>query len=247
MLRNIQLPSRAHSGPNSFRGRVGQAVAAPSRSGCATRKSTKMMPIGVPQVPYRSPKGDGWLWIDLWNCLYRERIIFLSNAVDEELGNQLVATMLYLDSENKKDMSIYINCSGGDVVPCLAIHDTMRFIKSDVATVGFGGAMGMSGFLLAMGERGKRYCLPNTRIMLHHPAGGARGQASDIHRESKELMRIRRYVTTLLAEQSGKVDYERFFYEISRARYYSAEEAQETGLIDTVVRPRNASAKAGYA
>ena len=163
-----------------------------------------MMPIGVPRVPYRTPREGGWQWVDIWNCLYRERIIFLSKAVDDELGNQLVATMLYLDSENKKDMSLYINCSGGDVsgpgagaaegwlavalvvarrpgrrlhyerhtgcahrppcclpspsaalqvVPCLAIHDTMRHVKSDVATVGFGGCMGMSGFLLAVGKK----------------------------------------------------------------------------------------------
>lgn len=176
------------------------------------------MPIGVPRVPYRTPKEGGWQWVDIWNCLvgllpvivnppvtsyisavckfhslatahavlqYRERIVFLGKAIDEETGNQLVATMLYLDSENKKDLNLYINCSGGDVsthmtgqmtmccctdllcciqrmvtscdhlqvVPCLALHDTMRHIKSDVVTVGFGGCMGMSGFLLAVGKK----------------------------------------------------------------------------------------------
>ncbi len=120
------------------------------------RQVTRMMPIGVPRVPYRTPKEGSWQWVDIWNCLYRERIIFLSKAVDDELGNQLVATMLYLDSENKKDMNLYINCSGGEVVPCLAIHDTMRHVKSDVGTVGFGGCMGMSGFLLAVGKKVRR-------------------------------------------------------------------------------------------
>jgi ATP-dependent Clp protease, protease subunit len=110
-----------------------------------------MMPIGVPRVPYRMPRSNLWTWVDIWNCLYRERIVFLSKAVDDELGNQLVATLLYLDSENKKDISVYMNASGGDVVPCLALHDTMKHIQSDVATVGFGGVMGMAGFLLACG------------------------------------------------------------------------------------------------
>lgn len=134
-----------------------RAASAPSSSGRgssgARRQVTRMMPIGVPRVPYRTPREGGWQWVDIWNCLYRERIIFLSKAVDDELGNQLVATMLYLDSENRKDINIYMNCSGGEVVPCMALHDTMRHIKSDVGTVGFGGVMGMSGFLLAVGAK----------------------------------------------------------------------------------------------
>jgi ATP-dependent Clp protease protease subunit len=113
---------------------------------------TRMMPIGVPRVPYRVGNGQS-VWVDIWNCLYRERIVFLSKPIDDELGNQLVATLLYLDSENKKDISMYMNVSGGAVVPALALHDTMKHIGSDCATVGFGGVMGMSGFLLAGGAR----------------------------------------------------------------------------------------------
>ena len=146
-----QAAQRAASRPSSSNSSSG------SGSLAARRQVTRMMPIGVPRVPYRTPRGEGWQWVDIWNCLYRERIIFLSKAVDEELGNQLVATMLYLDSENRKDINIYMNCSGGDVVPCLAIHDTMRHIKSDVGTVGFGGVMGMSGFLLAVGAKVGRF------------------------------------------------------------------------------------------
>jgi hypothetical protein len=142
-----QAAQRAVSGPSSS----GRGAAGPSSG--ARRQVTRMMPIGVPRVPYRTPREGGWQWVDIWNCLYRERIIFLSKAVDEELGNQLVATMLYLDSENRKDINLYMNCSGGDVVPCLALHDTMRHVKSDVGTVGFGGVMGMSGFLLAVGAK----------------------------------------------------------------------------------------------
>lgn len=114
------------------------------------KRDVAMMPVGVPRVPYRGPD-KRWHWVDIWNCLYRERIVFLNDAVGQQLGNQLVATLLYLDSENKKDIQVYINCEGGEVVPCLALHDTFKHIKSDVATVAFGGAMGMAGFLLACG------------------------------------------------------------------------------------------------
>lgn len=195
-----------------------------------------MMPIGVPRVPYRTPKEGSWQWVDIWNCLYRERIIFLSKPVDDELGNQLVATMLYLDSENKKDMNLYINCSGGEVVPCLALHDTMRHIGSDVSTVGFGGCMGMSGFLLAVGKKGKRYALQNTRIMVHHPSGVARGQASDMNREAKELLRIRDYMDSILAQACGK-PFDVVARDFSRNKYFDTKEAQEYGLIDQIVRP----------
>lgn len=204
------------------------------------RQVTKMMPIGVPRVPYRTPKEGTWQWVDIWNCLYRERIIFLSKPVDDELGNQLVATMLYLDSENKKDMNIYINCSGGEVVPCLAIHDTMRHIKSKVATVGFGGCMGMSGFLLAVGARGKRTVLENTRIMIHHPSGAARGQADDINREAKELLRIRDYMDGILSEATGQ-PFDRIARDFSRNMYFDADEAKQYGVIDNIVRPRRSA------
>ncbi|PSC70166.1 cullin 3 [Micractinium conductrix] len=221
---------------------VGRPAAATARSGgVATRRQvTRMMPIGVPRVPYRTPKEGMWQWVDIWNCLYRERIIFLSKPVDEELGNQLVATMLYLDSENKKDMNLYINCSGGEVVPSLAIHDTMRHIKSDVGTVGFGGCMGMSGFLLAVGKKGKRYALQNTRIMVHHPSGAARGQASDINREARELLRIRDYMDSILAQATGQ-PFEKVAQDFSRNKYFDTNEAQEYGLIDEVVRPRRSA------
>ncbi|KAL6766793.1 CLPR2A [Auxenochlorella protothecoides x Auxenochlorella symbiontica] len=196
--------------------------------------------IGVPRVPYRVPKQNQWLWVDIWNCLYRERIIFLSKAVDDELGNQLVATMLYLDSENKKDLNLYINCSGGEVMPCLALADTMRHIKSDVGTVGFGGAMGMPGFLLAVGKKGKRVVLQNTRIMLHHPSGVARGQASDINREAQELLKTRDYMNAVLAEATGQ-DFNTVARDFARNKYFDADEAKEYGLIDQVVKPKRKS------
>jgi Clp protease len=147
-----QLPGCEQSTDARFFASARKTVRAGSSGASGARKRlATMMPMGVPRVPYRNPKHNMWQWVDIWNCLYRERICFLSKAVDDELGNQLVATMLYLDSESKKDISIYINASGGDVVPCLALHDTMKHIKADVATVGFGGVMGMAGFILACG------------------------------------------------------------------------------------------------
>lgn len=205
------------------------------------KKVTKMMPIGVPRVPYRTPKESSWQWVDIWNCLYRERIIFLSKPVDEELGNQLVATMLYLDSESQKPLNLYINCSGGEVVPCLAIHDTMKHIRSDVGTVGFGGCMGMSGFLLAVGAKGRRNVLQNTHIMIHHPSGAARGQASDMNREAKELLRIRDYMDMILASATGQ-PFDKVAYDFSRNKYFDAKEALDYGVIDNIVKPARAQA-----
>lgn len=195
-----------------------------------------MNPVGVPRVPYRLPRTNYWAWVDIWNCLYRERIVFLSKAVDDELGNTLVATMLYLDSENKKDINMYINASGGDVVPCLALHDTMKHIGSDVATVGFGGVMGMSGFLLACGKKGKRYALQHTSIMLHHPTGVARGQASDVHNEGRELLRVRDYMDATLSVATGR-PFQSIQSDLERALYMSPQDAQEYGVIDRILQP----------
>lgn len=244
-----QMPCRAQqSHTQGFWQATQRALTAPAPSTSSSgtlatprRQVTRMMPIGVPRVPYRTPKEGSWQWVDIWNCLYRERIIFLSKPVDEELGNQLVATMLYLDSENKKDMNIYINCSGGEVVPCLAIHDTIRHVGSDVGTVGFGGCMGMSGFLLAVGCKGKRVVLQNTHIMIHHPSGTARGQASDINREARELLRIRDYMDTILAEATGQ-PFEKVAKDFSRNKYFDAKDALEYGIVDQIVKPRRGAA-----
>lgn len=133
-----------------------------------TRKVTKM-PVAVPRVPYRTPQEGNWQWVDLWNCLYRERIIFVGQGITAELGNQLVGTLLYLDSVSQKDLQMYINtCEGGQLVPSLALYDTMRHLKSDIVTVGFGGVMGMAAFLMASGTKGKRLSLSHTRQLYRH-------------------------------------------------------------------------------
>ncbi len=206
-------------------------------SGAATRRCVTMMPIGVPRVPYRTPAENSWQWVDIWNCLYRERIIFVSAAITEDTANQLIGTMLFLDSVNVKDVNLYINSLGGDIVPTLALHDTMKHMRSDVGTVGFGGAQAMAGFLLACGKKGKRAVLPNTHIMLHQPSGTARGQASDIHNEARELLRLRGYLSATLAKQTGRTP-EQTQKDLSRDIYFTPDEAVQYGLIDRVIYPR---------
>jgi len=207
-----------------------------------TRKVTKM-PVAVPRVPYRTPQEGNWQWVDLWNCLYRERIIFVGQGITAELGNQLVGTLLYLDSVSQKDLQMYINtCEGGQLVPSLALYDTMRHLKSDIVTVGFGGVMGMAAFLMASGTKGKRLSLSHTRIMMHLPSGSARGSSTDMWNETRELLRIRGYMLKCLETQTGKTQ-EQLLEDFSRNKYFTPEAAEEYGLIDQVLRPRRKAGK----
>lgn len=223
----------------SVRGHVERRAAKAGK--CSNRKlSATMMPVGVPRVPYRMRRENVWQWIDIWNCLYQERVIFIGKHIDDEMGNELVGTMLYLDSESPNTMSLYINCPGGDVVPTMSIKDTIAHMRSPTNTVAFGGALAMGGFLLACGTNGKRYSLPHTRIMLHHPSGAARGMASDMANEARELVRIRTHMNKILAEKTGQTE-ERIHKDLQRNYYFSPEEAQSYGVIDRVVHPRRRS------
>jgi ATP-dependent Clp protease protease subunit len=208
-------------------------------SGKGSRSVATMMPIGVPRVPYKTPNENSWQWVDIWNCLYRERIVWVGQQIDEELGNQLVATMLYLDSVDKggKDIYLYINTEGGDIVPTMAILDTMGHIKSDVGCVGFGSARAMGGMLLASGAKGKRAALPNTCIMLHHPAGVARGSASDIRNEGRELLKIRAKINKMVSRATGQPE-DKVNDDIRRDFHLTAEQAMDYGVIDKVLYKR---------
>ena len=210
-----------------------------ARNGRGARSVATMMPIGVPRVPYKTPNENSWQWVDIWNCLYRERIVWIGQTIDEELGNQLVATMLYLDSVDKsgKDIYLYINTEGGDIVPTMAILDTMKHIKSDVGCVAFGSARAMGGMLLACGTKGKRAALPNTCVMLHHPAGAARGQASDINNEGRELLKIRAKINQMVADATGK-SVEQVHNDIRRDFHLTAEKALDYGVVDKVLYKR---------
>jgi ATP-dependent Clp protease, protease subunit len=199
------------------------------------------MPIGVPKVPFRMPGGNYEQWIDIEDRMFRERIIFLTEEVDDGIANSLVAYMLYLESEdNSKPIYLYINSPGGSVTAGMAIYDTMQYIKSEVITICVGLAASMGAFLLAAGAKGKRLALPHARIMIHQPLGGTgRRQASDIEIEAKEIVRIKHLLNQIMAERSGQ-PIEKIERDTDRDYFLSAAEAQEYGLIDRVIESKKA-------
>ena len=196
------------------------------------------MPIGVPSVPYRLPGSSYEQWINIYERLFRERIIFLSEEVDDGIANAIVAYLLYLDSEDQtKPIYLYINSPGGSVTAGMAIYDTMQHIKSEVVTICVGLAASMGSFLLAAGTKGKRVALPNSRIMIHQPSGGTRGQATDIEIEAKEIVRIRHQLNNIYATRTGQ-NLAKIEKDMDRDYFMSAQEAKEYGLIDHVIEER---------
>jgi len=194
-----------------------------------------MMPIGVPKVAYRVPGSPSADWVDIYNRLYRERIIFLGQEIDDEIANQIIGVMLYLDSEdNTKPIYLYINCPGGSVIAGMALFDTMNHIKSKVVTINLGLAASMASFLLAGGEKGSRMALPNSRIMIHQPMGGAQGQAEDIKVEAAQIMRIKENLVRMYAQMTGQTQ-EQIILDLDRDNFMSAQQALEYGLIDQVI------------
>ncbi|CAL5045600.1 unnamed protein product [Urochloa decumbens] len=203
----------------------------------ATRARISTMSIGTPRVPYRTPGEGTWQWLDIWNALYRERIIFIGDNIDEEFSNQVLASMLYLDSvDNTKKILLYINGPGGDLTPCMALYDTMLSLKSPIGTHCLGFAFNLAGFILAAGEKGSRTGMPLCRISLQSPAGAARGQADDIENEANELIRIKNYLYGKLAEHTGH-SVEKIHEDLSRVKRFDAEGALEYGIIDRIIRP----------
>lgn len=199
------------------------------------RNDIKMMPIGVPKVAYRVPGGMGAEWVDIYNRLYRERIIFLGSEIDDELANQIIGVMLYLDEEDSsKPIYLYINCPGGSVLSGLAIFDAMQLIKSEVITINLGLAASMASFILAAGSKGKRLALPSSRIMIHQPMGGARGQAQDIKVEAAQIMRIRDNLVKMYSMFTGQTT-DQITKDLDRDNFMSAQTALEYGLIDRVL------------
>lgn len=194
------------------------------------------MPIGVPSVPYRLPGSQYERWIDIYTRLSQERIIFLGQEVTDGLANQIVAFLLYLDSDDpNKPIYLYINSPGGSVTAGMAIYDTMQYIKSEVITICVGLAASMGAFLLAAGTPGKRLALPHSRIMIHQPSGGVgRRQATDIQIEAKEILRVRKQLDEMLAARTGQT-LEKIKKDTDRDYFMSALEAQEYGLIDKVI------------
>ncbi|MCM5569153.1 ATP-dependent Clp endopeptidase proteolytic subunit ClpP [Burkholderiaceae bacterium FT117] len=195
-----------------------------------------MVPIVIEQ------SGRGERAYDIYSRLLRERVIFLVGPVMDQTANLVVAQLLYLESENPdKDIAFYINSPGGSVSAGLAIYDTMQFIKPQVSTLCMGIAASMGAFLLAAGEKGKRFALPNSRIMIHQPSGGAQGQASDIEIQAREILYLRERLNKILSDKTGQ-PIERIARDTDRDNFLSAEDAVSYGLIDKVLVNRGESA-----
>ena len=187
----------------------------------------------VPTVIESSSRGEKSF--DIFSRLLRERIIFLGTEIDDEVANSVVAQLLLLDSENPdKDIMLYINSPGGVITAGMAIYDTMNLIKADVSTICLGEAASMGAFLLCSGAKGKRLSLPSSRIMIHQPLGGAKGQATDIELEAKEIRRMKDMLIDIIAKNSGQSP-DKVREDCERDHYLSAYEAKEYGLIDKVV------------
>lgn len=191
------------------------------------------MPL-VPMVIEQTGRGERSY--DIYSRLLKERIIFLHDQIDDQVANLIISQLLFLEAEdNQRDIYLYINSPGGVVTAGMAIYDTMQFIKSKVNTICMGQAASMGAFLLATGEKGKRYALPNARIMIHQPLGGAQGQATDIEIQTKEILRIRKLLNTILADRCGQ-KIAKIEKDTDRDFFMTAEEAVAYGLIDEVIK-----------
>ncbi len=191
----------------------------------------------VPIVIEQTARGERSF--DIYSRLLKERVIFLVGQVEDHMANLVVAQLLFLEAENPdKDIHLYINSPGGSVTAGLSIYDTMQFIKPNVSTMCIGQACSMGAFLLTAGAEGKRFCLPNSRVMIHQPSGGAQGQASDIHIHAQEILKIRSKLNEIMAKHTGRSieDIER---DTERDNFMSAQESQAYGLIDKVLDERS--------
>jgi ATP-dependent Clp protease protease subunit len=200
-------------------------------------KSQILIPMVVEQT------GRGERAYDIYSRLLKDRIIFIGTGIDDDVSNLIIAQMLFLQSEDaEKDISLYINSPGGSVTAGLAIYDTIQFLKCDCATYCVGQAASMGALLLAAGAAGKRFALPNARIMIHQPWGGAQGQASDVSIQAREILRLRERLNVILSNHTGK-SVETIEKDTDRDNFMSADEAKTYGLVDEVVASRKTVAK----
>ena len=190
----------------------------------------------IPMVVEQSGRGERSY--DIYSRLLKERVVFLVGPVNDQTANLVVAQLLFLESENPdKDISFYINSPGGSVSAGMAIYDTMNFIKPDVSTLCMGMAASMGAFLLSSGTKGKRFCLPNSRVMIHQPLGGAQGQATDIEIHAREILRLRKELNQILANNTGQ-PLDKIERDTERDYFMAAHEARDYGLVDQVIRQR---------
>ena len=191
----------------------------------------------IPYVIEQSPRGERSY--DIYSRLLNDRIVFLGEAIDDHVANTVVAQLLHLESDNpEKDISLYINSPGGVITSGLAIYDTMQFIKCDVSTICIGQSCSMAAVLMAAGAKGKRYALPNSRIMIHQPSGGAQGQQTDIQIAAREITFARERINRILADHTGQT-LERIHQDTERDNFMTAEEAKDYGLVDEIFYSRD--------
>ncbi len=190
----------------------------------------------IPMVLEQTARGERSY--DIYSRLLKERIIFVVGPIDDVVANVIIAQLLYCESENAdKDVQLYINSSGGSVTAGLAIYDTMQFINCEVSTLCIGQAASMGALLLAGGNRGKRFCLPNSRVMIHQPSGGSRGQTSDIEIHAQEILFLRERMNDIMAQHTGR-DAREIARDTERDNFMTAQEALEYGIVDKVQEPR---------
>ncbi|MEA1961118.1 MAG: ATP-dependent Clp endopeptidase proteolytic subunit ClpP [Bacillota bacterium] len=195
----------------------------------------------VPMVVEQTNRGERSY--DIYSRLLKDRIIFLGSAIDDNVSNLIIAQLLFLEAENPdKDINLYINSPGGSITAGMAIFDTMQYIKADVSTICVGMAASMGAFLLAAGQKGKRYALPNAEVMIHQPSGGTQGQATDIEIQAKRILQIKESINKILAERTGK-SLEEIQQDTERDYFMSAVEAKEYGIIDKVFDQSNTANK----
>ncbi len=205
--------------------------------GLSTPESNLLVPMVIEQT------SRGERSFDIYSRLLKDRVIFIVGPIEDHMANLVVAQLLFLESENPdKDIHMYINSPGGVVTAGLSIYDTMQFIKPNVSTMCIGQAASMGAFLLNAGAPGKRYCLPNSRVMIHQPLGGFQGQASDIEIHAKEILKIRDTLNTIMAKHSGQT-VEKMAVETDRDNFLGAEDALKFGLIDQIFEHRSSPVK----
>ena len=204
----------------------------PAQAGAQDTQGLGMVPMVIEQ------SGRGERSYDIYSRLLKERVIFLVGPVNDQTANLVVAQLLFLESENPdKDISFYINSPGGSVTAGMAIYDTMQFIKPDVSTLCVGMAASMGAFLLAAGEKGKRFCLPNSKVMIHQVLGGARGQATDIEIHARDILKTREQMNRILAERTGQ-PLEKVARDTERDYFLTADESKDYGIVDQVISKR---------
>ncbi|BAH83197.1 ATP-dependent Clp endopeptidase proteolytic subunit ClpP [Candidatus Ishikawella capsulata] len=190
----------------------------------------------IPMVVEQTSRGERSY--DIYSRLLKERVIFLTGQVEDRMANLVVAQILYLEAENPdKDIYLYINSPGGVITAGMSIYDTMQFIKPDVSTICMGQAYSMGAFLLTAGAKGKRFCLPNSRVMIHQPLGGYQGQATDIEIHAREILQVKHRLNELIAKHTGK-PLKKIEIDTERDRFLSAKEAVEYGLVDAILTYR---------